>query len=67
MTVEGVVDTEVFRIYVEQVLGPTLMPGDVVVMDNLSVHKVAGMAKAIQSRSARLEFLPPVLPGSQSD
>jgi transposase len=55
----GVVDAEIFRSYVAQVLGPTLEPGDIVVMDNLAVHKVAGIAEAIESRSARLEFLPP--------
>jgi transposase len=62
MTVEGAVDTEVFRSYVEQVLGPTLVPGDIVAMDNLSVHQVVGIAEAIESRGARLEFLPPYSP-----
>lgn len=59
MTVEGAVDSAVFRAYVERVLGPTLKPGDIVVRDNLSVHKVAGIAELIESRGARLEPLPP--------
>jgi transposase len=47
-----------FRTYVEQFLGPTLRPGDVVVMDNLSSHK----GKAIQAAGAKLIFLPPCSP-----
>ena len=62
MTVEGAVDTEVFRVYVEQVLGPTLKPGDIVVMDNLAVHKVSGIEEAIGARGARVEYLPPYSP-----
>jgi transposase len=62
MTVEGAVDTAVFRSYVERVLGPTLRPGDIVVWDKLAVHKVAGIAEAIESRGARLEPLPPYSP-----
>ena len=45
-----------------QVLGPTLVPGDVVVLDNLPVHKVAGMAQLVEARGARLLFLPPYSP-----
>lgn len=62
MTVDGAVDAEVFRSYVAQVLGPTLGPGDIVVMDNLTAHKVVGIAETIQTRGARLEFLPPYSP-----
>lgn len=62
MTVDGAVDSEVFSTYVAQVLGPTLVAGDIVVMDNLSVHKVVGIAETIQSRGARLEFRPPYSP-----
>jgi transposase len=62
MTVEGAVDAEVFRVYVEQVLGPTLAPGDIVVMDNLAVHKVAGIEEALGARGARVAFLPPYSP-----
>jgi transposase len=62
MTVEGAVDTAVFRTYVEQVLGPTLRSGDIVMLDNLAVHKVAGIAEVIAARGARLEPLPPYSP-----
>ena len=62
MTVDGAVDAEVFRSYVAQVLGPTLVAGDIVLMDHLAAHKVAGIAETIQTRGARLEFLPPYSP-----
>ena len=62
MTVDGAVDTEVFRSYVAQVLGPTLKPGDIVVLDNLAVHKADAIAEAIRARGAWLEFLPPYSP-----
>ena len=62
MTVEGATDTAVFRAYVEQVLVPTLVVDDVVVMDNLSVHKVSGIREAIEATGARLLYLPPYSP-----
>ena len=62
MTVEGPVDAAVLRVYVEQVLGPTLTPGDIVVMDNLAVHKVAGVAEAIRAYGAHVDYLPPYSP-----
>lgn len=62
MTIEGPVDATVFRRYVERILGPTLLPGDIVVMDNLAVHKVAGIAERIAARGARVEYLPPYSP-----
>jgi transposase len=62
MTVEGAVDAEVFRVYVEQVLGPTLRPGDILLMDNLAVHKVPGIEEAVRARGARVEYLPPYSP-----
>ena len=43
-------------------LGPTLRPGDVVVLDNLFVHKVAGLAEVVQRYGARLLYLPPYSP-----
>ncbi len=43
MSVDGAVNGDVFTAYLDQVLGPTLRPGDVVVLDNLSVHKVDGL------------------------
>jgi transposase len=62
MTVEGATDTAVLRAYVEQVLVPTLVADDVVVMDNLSVHKVSGIREAIEATGARLLYLPPYSP-----
>lgn len=63
MTVSGAVKGEVFATYLEQVLGPTLVPGDVVVLDNLPAHKVAGLAEIVAARGARLLNLPPYSPG----
>lgn len=62
MTVEGATDAAVFRAYVSKVLAPTLRPGDVVVMDNLGAHKVAGIEDAIAERGAQLIYLPPYSP-----
>jgi len=62
MTVDGATDTEVFRTYVKQVLGPTLAPGDIVVMDNLRAHKAAGIQQAIARRGARRLYMPPYSP-----
>jgi transposase len=62
MTVPSATDGEVFRTYVEQVLCPKLQPGDVVVMDNLSAHKVAGIRELIEASHAQLLYLPPYSP-----
>lgn len=62
MTVEAPTDGDVFLAYVEQVLGPRLEPGDVVVLDNLSAHKVAGVCELIEARGAQLLYLPPYSP-----
>ena len=62
LTIPGATTGEVFRAYVEQVLGPTLEPGDVVVVDNLRAHKVASIAESIANRGARVEYLPPYSP-----
>jgi hypothetical protein len=59
---DGAVNGDIFRAYVQQILVPTLDPGDIVVMDNLSCHKVAGIQEAIESRQARLLYLPPYSP-----
>jgi transposase len=62
MTVEGATDADVFRTYVKRVLGPTLRPGDIVVMDNLRAHKAVGVQQALARRGARLVYLPPYSP-----
>jgi transposase len=62
MTIEAPTDGDIFLAFVEQVLGPKLRAGDVVVADNLSAHKVPPVRHAIESRGARLLFLPPYSP-----
>jgi hypothetical protein len=59
---EGPMDGEGFLVYVEQVLAPTLRPGDVVIIDNLPAHRVAGAKMAIEAKGATLIFLPPYSP-----
>jgi transposase len=59
---DGAMNSAVFLAYVEQVLVPTLEPGDVIVMDNLAAHKTAAIRRAIEEAGARLLFLPPYSP-----
>ena len=59
---DGPIDNASFLAYVEQVLVPTLRPGDVVVLDNLAVHKQADVRTAIERVGAHLRFLPPYSP-----
>lgn len=59
---EGATDAEAFATYVEQVLGPKLRSGDIVVMDNLSSHKTERVRKAIEARGAGVLLLPPYSP-----
>lgn len=51
-----------FRAYVEQHLAPTLVPGDIVICDNLQCHKTPGVRAAIEARDAELRYLPPYSP-----
>jgi len=59
---DGPINSQMFLAYVEQFLVPTLSPGDVVIMDNLSSHKGELVRKAIRAAGARLFFLPPYSP-----
>ena len=59
---DGPMTGEVFRAYVEQMLAPALLPGDVVVMDNLPAHKVTGIKEAITAAGASLLYLPAYSP-----
>jgi len=59
---DGPMDGACFIAYVEQVLAPTLLPGDIVVMDNLSSHKVDGVKQAIEATGAVVRYLPPYSP-----
>ena len=62
MLLDGPMDGECFLAWVEQMLAPTLRPGDIVVMDNLAAHKVAGVRQAIEACGAELRYLPPYSP-----
>ncbi|AMJ62702.1 transposase [Bosea sp. PAMC 26642] len=59
---DGAMNGVVFLAYVEQVLVPTLKPGDIVVMDNLPAHKLASVCEAVERAGATLSFLPPYSP-----
>lgn len=60
--IDGPMDGTMFLAYVERVLGPDLQPEDLVICDNLSCHKVSGVAEAIAARGARLQYLPAYSP-----
>jgi transposase len=62
LVIDGAMNGDTFRAYVEQVLAPTLQPGDIVIMDNLGSHKVTGVREAIEARGATLRYLPPYSP-----
>lgn len=62
LVVDGAINGKLFLGWVEQHLIKSLQPGDVVIMDNLSSHKVAGVADAIESAKAELLYLPPYSP-----
>ena len=60
--IDGPINGESFRAYVEQVVLPTLRPGDIVVIDNLGSHKGKAVRQAIRAAGAKLVFLPPYSP-----
>jgi transposase len=62
LAVEGSTTTAVFEAYLERVLVPSLRPGQVVVMDNLSAHKGSRVRDLIESKGCELIYLPPYLP-----
>jgi len=62
MVIDGPTDADVFTAYVEQVLVPSLHPGDIVVADNLAPHKVPRVRKMIEAAGAQLWSLPPYSP-----
>ena len=62
MLIDGAMDGDAFEAYVRQVLVPTLAPCDVVIMDNLSVHKRPAVRAAIEAAGAKMLFLPPYSP-----
>jgi len=62
MTLDGPMNGAAFQAYVEQVLVPTLRPGDIVIMDNLAPHKAGAVRRAIEACGAELRYLPPYSP-----
>jgi transposase len=62
VVIDGALNGDLFLAYVRQHLAPTLRPGDVVIMDNLSSHKRVGVREAIEAAGARLLYLPPYSP-----
>jgi transposase len=60
--IDGPIDGETFLAYIEQILLPTLRPGDIVIIDNLGSHKSSAVRRAIRSAGAKLFFLPPYSP-----
>ena len=62
LVIDGPLNGDIFRAWVEQMLVPVLQPGDMVVLDNLSSHKVAGIEEAIHTAGAQLLYLPPYSP-----
>lgn len=59
---DGPINGAAFKAWTEQALAPTLQRGDVVILDNLSSHKVAGVKEAIEARGAAIGYLPPYSP-----
>lgn len=62
LVLDGAINGAAFLAYTEQFLVPLLEPGDVVVLDNLSSHKISGVREAIEAAGARLLYLPPYSP-----
>jgi len=62
MIFSGSLTGELFKEYLKKFLVPTLKPGDIVIMDNLSSHKVAGVNEIIESAKAKIMYLPPYSP-----
>lgn len=62
LVIDGPMNGSVFLAYVQQQLAPTLQPGDILILDNLPAHKVAGIREAIETVGAQLQYLPPYSP-----
>jgi transposase len=62
LIMDGAANTELFEIYVEQMLAPSLEPGQMVIMDNLSIHKGQKVRQAIEARGCEVLFLPAYSP-----
>ena len=64
VVIDGAMNSETFLAYTQQFLVPSLKPGDIVIMDNLSSHKATGVREAIESAGCDLWYLPPYPRGS---
>lgn len=62
VVIDGAMNGDSFKLFVKQELAPQLHPGDIVVMDNLSCHKVAGIKDSIEAAGASVLYLPPYSP-----
>ena len=62
MTIDAPTDSEIFRVFAEQILVPFLRPGDVVIMDNLRAHKQESIPPLVTAAGASLLYLPPYSP-----
>lgn len=62
MTLEGAANTAAFTVYVRELLCPTLRPGQIVILDNVSFHRAAGIRELIEAAGCQLWFLPPYSP-----
>jgi transposase len=62
LMLDGAADAAAFEVYVEQLLAPSLKPGQLVILDNLSIHQRARVRQAIEARGCHLLFLPAYSP-----
>lgn len=62
LLIDGPMNGQLFLAYVKQQLAPTLHPGDILILDNLPAHKVAGVREAIEAVGAQVHYLPPYSP-----
>jgi transposase len=62
LLIDRPINSDLFRVWVEQMLVPVLQPADMIVLDNLGSHKVAGIEEAIHAAGAQLVYLPPYSP-----
>jgi transposase len=60
--IDGAANGDIFEVYIEQILAPTLIPGEIVIMDNCSIHKREKVRQLIEARGCELRFLPAYSP-----
>src|SRR5947209_14422973 len=62
LILDGAANAEIFELYIEQILAPSLQPGQIVIMDNLSIHKGNKVRQLIEARGCQVLFLPAYSP-----